>query len=202
MPPMFAGRKNANQEIEQIWTYLKEAEQQKLPDGLLRNDSYELFPAKEERPIVFRTFIHGVGSHAVAVGYPQGVHAAFDAYASRWALIWKGRYLDAATTWTDRYSAPDKPLGTAVKNLGGKAVIDGAAKFGGFVLDKKGVPTFRYTIKKWRFEDRLVPRGNGFVRQLVIAGPDGALKCRSLMSGTKTVTIKSGQGLLEENVQW
>jgi len=33
MPPMFVGRKKADQEIEQIWTYLKEVDQRRLLDG-------------------------------------------------------------------------------------------------------------------------------------------------------------------------
>ena len=192
-----------DQEIEQIWTYLKEAEQQKLPDGLLRKDSYELFPKKEGKPIVFRTFIHGVGAHAIAVGYPEEIHAGFDAYASRWAVLWRGRYLDAGTTWTDRFSAPDKPLGTDVKGLPVHAAFAGNIRFKGFRHDADGRPVFLYSVNKWQVEDQLLPEGKNFKRILTINGPDGQLDYRPLMGGaTKKVVVKNGTGRVEETVKW
>jgi mono/diheme cytochrome c family protein len=202
MPPLFQGRSKAAQEIEQIWTYLKEAEQQKLPDGLLREDTYELFPAKAGKPIVFRTFIHGVGTHAVAVGYPEGVHAAFDAYASRWALLWRGRFLDAATTWTDRFSEPDKPLGTGLKTLPKTGGFTGKLRFGGFRLDDKGRPVFLYAAGAWQIEDQLIPEGESFRRRLTIKGPDGEVDVRALAGGVRTVTVTDGLGLAEEVLTW
>src|SRR5207342_807899 len=66
MPPLFMGRKKADQEIEEIWTYLKEIDQFRLPEGLLQTGDYELKPDKEKRPIIFRTFLVGAGMEAVA----------------------------------------------------------------------------------------------------------------------------------------
>ena len=111
MPPLFMGRKKADQEIEEVWTYLKELDQSRLPEGLLQTGDYELKPGKEKRPIVFRTFLEGAGMEAVAVGFPQQMHAAFDALEVRWALAWKGKFLDAMTTWEERAMTPAKPLG-------------------------------------------------------------------------------------------
>ena len=65
-----------------------------------------------KQPIVFRTFLEGAGMQAVAVGFPQQIHVAFDALESRWALAWKGRFLDAMTTWEERAMTPAKLLGT------------------------------------------------------------------------------------------
>ncbi|MCB1088618.1 MAG: c-type cytochrome, partial [Verrucomicrobiae bacterium] len=90
MPPLFAGRKKADQEIEQIWTYLKEIDQNRLPDGLLRTDDFELKPEKAGKPIVFRTFLTGAGTEAIAVGFLEGVNAAFDSRECRWRIAWRG----------------------------------------------------------------------------------------------------------------
>ncbi len=57
MPPLFMGRKKADQEIEQLWTYLKELDQSRLPEGLLQTGDYEIKPEKSVRPVVFRTFL-------------------------------------------------------------------------------------------------------------------------------------------------
>ncbi len=36
VPPVLMGRKNADEEIEQIWTYLKEIDRSRMPDGLVK----------------------------------------------------------------------------------------------------------------------------------------------------------------------
>lgn len=169
MPPMFIGRKKAAQEIESIWTYLKEIEGQPLPEGLISTEDFELKPEKAGRPMVFRSFITGAGSHAIGVGFPQGIHAAFDAAQARWAMVWKGRFLDALNNWQSREMLPIKPLGTAVKMLPAEG---GVREFTGYKLDKQGVPTFLYQIDGKPAEDTLRPAKNGqsFERELKING--------------------------------
>ncbi len=174
MPPLFMTRKTADHDIEQIWTYLKELDQQPLPEGLLRNDDYELKPEKEGRPIVFRTFMEGVGTHAIAVGYPQGLHAAFDALRVRWALLWKGRFVDAFGTWQDRAMPPAKPLGDALMTLGTEVSLRKpgapAPEFKGYRLDKQGLPTMLYNLGEIEVEDRLQPIANGFEHVVTAKG--------------------------------
>lgn len=167
MPPLFMARKSANQDIEQIWTYLKELDQQPLPEGLLHNDDYELKPEKEGHPIVFRTFMEDVGTHAITVGYPQGVNAAFDALHMRWALLWKGKFVDALGTWQDRSMPPAKPMGEAVLKLSQEPAFVNAGttpvpEFKGYKLDKKGVPTMHYKLGDLDVEDVLQPTAQGF----------------------------------------
>ena len=170
MPPMFMGRKKADQEIESMWIYLKELEGQPLPEGLLSSEDFELKPEKGTRPIIFRSFIEGAGSHAIAVGYPQGVHATFDAVQVRWTQIWKGRFLDAMSNWQSREMLPIKPLGTDLKAL----PESGSAKrvFGGYRLDKQGVPTFLYQQDGQPVEDTLrpLPDGKGFEHEVKVNG--------------------------------
>lgn len=165
MPPMFMGRKKADNEIESLWTYLREIEGQPLPEGLMSAEDFELKPDKAGRAIVFRSFIEGVGTHAVGVGFPGGLNAAFDAKTSRWALIWKGRFLDAISNWQDRSMPPVKPLGTEVKEMT-SATSDRV--YGGYRLAKDGTPTFLYQEDGKLVEDTLRPAKDGTSFERVI----------------------------------
>ncbi|MFN0078716.1 MAG: c-type cytochrome [Prosthecobacter sp.] len=169
MPPMFVGRKKADLEIESIWTYLREVEGQPLPEGLMSSEDFELKPGKEKRVIIFRSFIEGAGSHAIGVGFPSGVNAAFDGMTSRWAVIWKGRFLDAMSNWQDRAMPPVKPLGTNVKEM---PAATGERVFGGYKVGKDGVPTFLYRQDGQQVEDTLRPVKNGFERSVKINGKE------------------------------
>jgi cytochrome c2 len=158
MPPLFAGRKAADKEIESIWTYLKEVDSQPLPEGLFSDADYELKPAAAGRPIVLRSFIEGSGTHAIGVGFPQGLNASFDAKNCRWAMVWKGRFLDALSNWQDRAMKPIKPLGTEMKMLPGDAT---AREFRGYRLEKNGVPVMLYLENGAPVEDKLEPAADG-----------------------------------------
>ena len=159
MPPMFMGRKTADQDIESIWTYLREVEGQPLPEGLMSSADFELKPDAEKRVIVFRSFIEGAGTHAIGVGFPGGLNAAFDAKTSRWAIVWKGRFLDAMSNWQDRSMPPIKPLGTSIKPM---PASTSQRIYGGYTLGKDGVPTFRYHENGQQIEDTLRPVKGGF----------------------------------------
>jgi len=169
MPPMFMGRKSADKDVESIWTYLKELEGQPLPDGLISNEDFELKPAKAGKPIIFRSFIEGAGSHAIGVGFPEGVNAVFDAAQARWVMIWKGRFLDAMSNWQSREMMPIKPLGTDVKEL---PAATGKREFSGYRLSKEGVPTMLYTQDGKSVEDTLRPTNGGFERIIKINGKE------------------------------
>lgn len=169
MPPMFMGRKSADKDVESIWTYLKELEGQPLPDGLISNEDFELKPAKAGRPVIFRSFIEGAGSHAIGVGFPEGVNAVFDAAQARWTLVWKGRFLDAMSNWQSREMMPIKPLGTDVKEL---PAATGKREFSGYRLSKEGVPTMLYTMDGKSVEDTLWPTIRGFERIIKINGKE------------------------------
>ena len=169
MPPMFVGRKKADQEIESLWTYLREVEGQPLPEGLMSSADFELKPDHEKRVIIFRSFIEGVGTHAIGVGFPGGLNAAFDAKTSRWTIIWKGRFLDAMSNWQDRSMPPIKPLGTDVKPM---PAATGERVYGGYTLGKDGVPTFRYRENGVQVEDTLRPVKGGFEHVIKMDGKE------------------------------
>ena len=165
MPPMFVGRKKADQEIESIWTYLREIEGQPLPEGLLSTEDFELKPAKVGRPIVFRSFIEGAGSHAIGVGFPEGFNAAFDAVKCEWTVVWRGRFLDAMSNWQSREMQPIKPLGADVKTL---PVTSSKREYIGYRIAKDGVPTFMYRADGKEMEDtlRVAKDGKSFERTI------------------------------------
>ena len=163
MPSLFesirkaTGRKASTPypDIAHIWNYLKEIDQSPLPSGMADQQSFKLVP--EDRPIVFRTFMHFAGMEAIAVGFPEGIHAAFDVTNCRWSIIWKGPFLDAESTWIDRFNPPAKPLGHAVKELHLPAPSN--AEFMGYTIDDFGTPTFMYNRMGKSIRDTLRPIG-------------------------------------------
>ena len=184
MPSFWPGGKAVNQEIlggntarqiDSLWVYLMEIDQTRLPEGMEDQEAFELKP--RERPIVFRTFMTGVGMHAVAVGFPTGIHAAFDSQQIRWARAWRGAFLNAESTWDDRFTPLTPtlsddlltlPPGPPLAILGDRdspwplaTGVPAGYRFGGFRLDSSGVPTFLYEFAGLRIEDRIVPAEGG-----------------------------------------
>ncbi|MES2692560.1 MAG: c-type cytochrome [Verrucomicrobiota bacterium] len=223
MPPLLAGRKDGEKVVESMWTYFKELDQSEVvPEGLSGGGSFELKPGEEKRPIVFRTFLEGAGTQAIAVGFPAGIHAAFDAYEVHWALVWKGRYLDALTNWEERPMKPIKPLGEAKRMLPNHVpfaqLADASAawpaKFGryagytfkGYRLAPDGTPTFRYAIGTLEVEDTLRPAADGtFKRTVKVSGGnggDGTWYFRGAGVGVspQPVVWKDGTAVIEETL--
>ena len=168
-------RGHTERQIDSIWVYLMEIDQTRLPEGMEERKAFELKPA--DRPIVFRTFMTGVGMHAIAVGFPEGIHAAFDSKQIRWAQAWRGRFLDAESTWDDRFTPLTPALSDDLVSLPpgpsfailpdkdspwpASSGIPAAYRFRGFRLDEAGVPVFLYELGGLRFEDRLTPAPDG-----------------------------------------
>lgn len=187
MPTFFPNGKSQNaailkgdteRQIAAMWAYLKNAGKLELPPKIqkARSQDYELIP--NDRPIVLRTFMGEAGTHAIAVGFPEHVHFAFDAEHVRLAAAWRGRFLDAQGTWFVRFAPPADPLGEKLISLppGVPFVLlkeaqeedDGLSspdfdarkagyRFLGYRLDKFGVPTFLYRYGRFDIEDRIKP---------------------------------------------
>ena len=147
----------------------------------------------KDEAIIYRNFITGVGSRGIAVGLPGGVNAAFDAELCNVALVWRGAFMDAKRHWTDRGTGTQPPLGYGVATLDKNvplAVLASADspwpappkdvawgdrpagyRFAGYTLDKKGIPTFRYTFHGVNVEDRMEAasvHGHGVAMERVI----------------------------------
>lgn len=194
MPTFFPNGESQNKElleghterqIAAMWTYLKEIDKHPLPEKIVqaRKQDFELIP--KDRPILLRTFMKKSGTHAIAVGFPSGVHFALDAEQVHLAQAWRGRFLDAQGTWFVRAAPPAEPLGKPLINMppgpslallqdkrqawpSGDAGKNGT-RFSGYRLDAAGVPTFLYRYQQFDIEDRIEPNKNGgLTRQLTI----------------------------------
>ena len=158
---------STERQIAALWSYLSRGQSAKIPQGLKRV-GMELVP--EEEAIIYRHFIEGAGTRAIAVGYPEEVHLAFDANQQRLALIWRGRFLDAGKHRQGRGQGNLPPLGRDViafpegppsakldsletpwPEVAGRAA---GWRMGGYRLDEKRRPTFFYRLGDVRFEDR------------------------------------------------
>jgi azurin len=144
----------------------------------------------KDEAIIYRNFIAGAGTRAIGVGYPGGVNAVFDADLCNVTLVWRGGFIDAKRHWTDRGEGFQPPLGYGVVALDRNvplAVLSASDslwpaqpadvpngdwpegyRFRGYQLDKKGIPTFRYTWHGLIVEDRMEAAPS-------TGGPGGAL---------------------------
>lgn len=172
MPSFWPEGKAANRDIlggdtdRQIASLIAFAREGKgLPEGFPTTTAreFELIPGL--RPVVLRTFMADVGTHAILVGFPAGVHLAYDGRDCRPALTWKGRFFDAYGTWFSRFAPFEKPLGESIVAWPGPGDASGARKFEGYRLDAAGVPTFLFSVGGVPVAERLEPGENGSLRR-------------------------------------
>ena len=171
---------DVDQQIAAVWAYLSAKRDAELPNKIkeARSQNYELRPT--EKPVVLRTFMNEAGTHAIAVGFSQRIHYAFDAESVQLAVGWQGKFLDAQGTWFVRLAPPASPLGEKIIAFPNSPpfaylsnpteawpttlTIDDSTKynFTGYRLDSTGVPTFLYQFSnnqlgKIEVEDRIEP---------------------------------------------
>ena len=172
MPSFWPDGKAANRDIlggdtdRQIASIIAFAREGKgLPEGFPATSAreFELIPGL--RPVVLRTFMAEVGTHAILVGFPAGVHLAYDGRDCRPALTWKGRFFDAYGTWFSRFAPFEKPLGVSVVAWPAPSDAAGTRKFEGYRLDAAGVPTFFFSVSGVPVAERIEPAENGSLRR-------------------------------------
>jgi hypothetical protein len=122
-----------------------------LPEGYPATQAGEFELIPKDRPIIQRTFMEGVGTRAILVGFPAGIHIAYDAEHCAPALVWKGKFFDAYNTWFTRAAPFEKPLGEVI---GRWTSSTEARAFKGYKLDAAGVPTFLSEAGEDRFEPK------------------------------------------------
>lgn len=178
MPTFFPNGKSSNSQlldgnvdlqIASLWAYLKDLKNQPLPEKIItaRSQTFELVP--KEKPIVLRTFMDEAGTHAIAVGYPEKLHFAYDAEQVRLAEIWTGRFLDAQGTWYERFAPPANPLGEFHYALptGPTLSLEKAKPvFRGYRLEKSGRPTFLFRLAGFEVEEQIFPTKTGHLRRI------------------------------------
>jgi hypothetical protein len=147
---------------------------------------------------------------------PLPVHRTEDGMViSCWALTWRGRFLDALTTWEERAMTPARPLGeevtvlppwTAFVRVGTSLAADAPAsesvRYRGYALGADGVPTFRYDLGPLRVEDTLRPgEAGGYRRTLVVRGGGPGWLFRGAAPGAEPQPVSfdaAGEARLEE----
>jgi cytochrome c553 len=144
MPSFWPGGKSFNptilggdtdKQIASIYKFIESANGE--PEGFPQNRNGEFEIVPKDRPVVQRAFLDGVGVRAILVGFPTGVHLAYDGDKGGPGLAWKGRFFDAYLTWFSRFPTFEKPIGEQVV-----AWPKPAGRFLGYRLDAKGNPTF------------------------------------------------------------
>lgn len=144
-------------QTDAMWAYFSLGEFMPTPPGIGKRQSLML--QVEDRPKVFRTFLDSAGSRGIAVGFPLGIHYAFDARNASLVEVWQGDFLDASGSWAGRggnsRGAPGEILW---KSPGGPALVFGPkpqswpshetadVSFHGYRLDEAGEPYFQYQI--------------------------------------------------------
>ena len=179
-------------QIEALWSFLSLGTSMPTPEGMDIGAEMVLIP--EERPLVFRTHMVDVGPRAIAMGFPENVHAAFDANNVRLAKVWRGAFFDAKGTWQGRAGRFFGPFGTDVLNLpagpafadledidspwpvAGRADRNVGGRFLGYRLDERGRPALRYRLGDVLIEEAPTPLPGGGGADLVrrfrlVAGP-------------------------------
>jgi cytochrome c553 len=172
---------DTDKQIASIYSFAKSANGE--PEGYPANTAgqFEIIP--KERPVVQRTFMEGVGTHAILVGFPSGTHVAYDGKAARPALAWKGKFFDGYNTWFSRFAPFEKPLGDAIVRWPAPSASTSDVRFDGYRLDAQGVPTFLLSVGGVRVEERFEGIENGLRRTITadaavlknfpVAHPDG-----------------------------
>ncbi len=196
---------STERQIDSIWAYLNELDQSRLPKGMESKDDFKLTP--ENHPLVFRTFMEDAGLHAIAVGFPQNFHVAFDSKSCRWAIAWSGPFLDAEATWHDRFTPLTKPLGEILPwfpqsnfvwekpglTNQNQAIL---AAFSGYRLDEQGTPLFHYSLDGDLVIDTVQSLQDGIRRSVKLSAESKITHW--LIYESESITQKDDQSFLSE----
>ncbi|MFM8360217.1 MAG: cytochrome c1, partial [Verrucomicrobiota bacterium] len=174
---------------EALWQYLAEGPEAGEPQGLVLEP---LVITVGEEAVMLRRAYPGIGKRGIGVGYPAGIHLAFDAGQLRLGSIWSGGFIDASPLWRGQGAGQarllgrdrvDFPAGPAFAILdsdtapwpAGAEDSGSDTRFLGYRLDTRRRPTFRYQIGALQVDDRFVdlvdPKGRPyFERHLEFPG--------------------------------
>ena len=112
------------------------------------------------QPIVYRTYLPGASSRAIAVGLPGGISYAFDARLCKLLYFWEGGFLDFEKSWTGHGGWYSKLIGKkffeapAIFPLRIGSNQSPKVKFLGYRTDGK-LPTFLYQMNGLNVEETI-----------------------------------------------
>ncbi|MGE3311638.1 MAG: hypothetical protein AB7O66_16855 [Limisphaerales bacterium] len=157
-----------------LWKFLARGPEAGEPRGLILEP---LVVAVADEAVILRRAFPGIGKRGIGVGYPKGIHLAFDAERMRLGSVWSGGFIEASALWRGQGAGQARPLGRDVVQFPvgpAFAVLpssdapwptntierpDGHA-FRGYSLDSVRRPTFRYQLGPLRVEDQFLDRAN------------------------------------------
>lgn len=142
-------------QISAIYAFAKHGED--FPEGFPDQSSNEFEIQPTDRPVIQRTFMEGIGTHALLIGFPEGTHIALNMHSAQPALMWKGRFFDAYNTWFSRFPEFESPLGSDIVSWP-RFKREPLAQYQGYRLDKDGVPEFRFTLNDGEVTERFTPQ--------------------------------------------
>ena len=203
MPPLWPGGQSmvpdvlggdTDRQIAAIWSFIREGEG--LPEGFPDRSSglYEIVPA--DRAVIQRTFLEGVGTKAILVGFPGGISLAYDGDKSRPALIWRGGFFDAYQTWYSRHAPFEKPLSDEVYAFPESA---SAGAFRGYRVDESGNPTFLIRDGKRELSESFSVADGKLIR--VVRWTQGEAPALVHPAGV-AVEATAGEGILTSIYTW
>lgn len=147
---------DVDKQVDALWDYFSLGELfMPAPEGVMIEGGFAL--QVTDHPMVLRTFLKDVGARGIAIGFPAGVHFAYDAGTARLGYAWTGDFLDASGAWSGRggnivggqgptiWTAPEGAaiaLGVDTPNWASATTLD----YKGYRLDPAGAPTFRSQI--------------------------------------------------------
>jgi len=159
-----------------------------------------------DKPEIIRTFLkYGDTSltHVLSVGTANELNYSYDVKQGTIFQFWRGKFLDVTAAWWDRgwmqlgvplgavVTLPNTPVAAGLP--GDNAAWPGALDFDamgnkGYVLDKNGYPTFKYSYDNLQIEDKIdfPASGDGISRTLTIQGANDNTYCR-LAAGNKKI---------------
>jgi cytochrome c551/c552 len=114
----------------------------------------------QDQPIVYRTYLPGATSRAIAVGLPGGISYAFDAKLCKLLYFWEGGFLDFEKSWTGHGGWYSKLIGTKFFEAPARFPLrigsnqSPVVKFLGYRTDGK-LPSFLYQINGLNVEETI-----------------------------------------------
>ncbi|MEM9381301.1 MAG: cytochrome c [Planctomycetota bacterium] len=176
---------DADAQIGAIWHYLTLGRSAANPRGI---DQPRWDVDVEDAPRLYRGRSRVAGFRGIAVGFPEGLHYAFDANNGALAALWRGDFL--SVNWNGQGAGNFFPRTKAAELARDVALLPRAEsegrwpqrpvkteeepvnpdpeyprqygyRFRGYRLDESGVPTLRYALGGVSVEDRTVPAPTG-----------------------------------------
>ena len=200
---------DTDRQIAAIWNYLALGRSARDPRGIAEPPT---FIDANDAPRVYRGRSRVAGFRGIAVGFPEGIHYAFDAQNGALSAIWTGEFV--SVNWNGQGAGDFRPRGEPVEFTRDVALLERADqrdgwprrpitteeepvnqdpryplqygyRFRGYRIDEAGVPRLRYSLGGVDVSDRMV----------AVAGPAKGGEEGGRRALTRVVTFESREAV-------